>query len=138
MNPRYEGRPTPTPFSNSMMPNGFYAPLTTTTELKKNANYDESDDEEDVGLDSRGTAAQPLPAKAGLRLPEKVSEGDVELESDDLREVLTDTPIVKKAQVATVVVEGDGQSELTKKSSRAGRMGLTRRTWSRDFRKNTS
>jgi len=76
------------------MLNGFYAPLTT-TELEKNANYDESDDEGDVGLDSRGTAAQPLPTKAGLRLPEKVSdflsEGDVELESDGLREILTDT-----------------------------------------------
>jgi len=32
MNPRYENPPTPTPFSNSMMLNGFYAPLTTMTE----------------------------------------------------------------------------------------------------------
>jgi len=31
-----------------------------------NAKYDESDDEEDVELDTRGPAARPLPAKASL------------------------------------------------------------------------
>ena len=119
MNPRYEGRPTPTPFSNSMMPNGFYAPLTTTTELKKNTNYDESDDEEDVGLDSRGTAAQPLPAKAGLRLPEKVSEGDVELESDDLREVLTDL-LSRKHRWPQSLSRAMGRANLRKRALELG------------------
>jgi hypothetical protein len=76
-----------------------------------NANYDESDDEDDVDLDSRGPAARSLPAKASLSLPEEGSEGDIDLGSDELKEVLADAPIVKKAQVATVAVDGDGPSE---------------------------
>ena len=43
------------------MLNGFYALLTTTTELKT-PNYDESYNEEDVEMNSRG----PLAAKASL------------------------------------------------------------------------
>ena len=45
--------------------NGFYALLTTTTELKT-PNYDESDDEEDVEMDNGGPAARPLAAKVSL------------------------------------------------------------------------
>jgi len=36
------------------------------------------------------------------------SEGGINLGSDDLKEILADAPIFKK--VATVIVEGDGQS----------------------------
>ena len=62
-------------------------------------------------MDSRGSAARSLPAKASLSLPEEGSEGDIDLGSDKLKEVLADAPIVKKAQVAAVTVDADGQSE---------------------------
>jgi len=44
-------------------------------------------------------------------LSQEDSEGDINLRSDELNEILADAPILKKAQVATVIVEGDGQSE---------------------------
>ena len=44
-------------------------------------------------------------------MPEEGSEGDIDLGSDELKEVLADAPIVKKAQVAAVTVDADGQSE---------------------------
>jgi len=50
-------------------------------------------------------------AKASLSLPEEGPEGDIDLGSDELKEVLADAPIVKKAKVATVAVDGDGPSE---------------------------
>ena len=49
--------------------------------------------------------------KTSLRLPQEDSEGDIDLRSDELKEILADAPIVKKAQVVTVINEGDEQSE---------------------------
>ena len=69
-----------------------------------NTNYDESYNEEDVELEIRG-AAQPLPSKTSL---EEDSECGIDLGSDEIKEILADVPIVKMAQVATVIAEGDG------------------------------
>ena len=71
-----------------------------------NTDYDESDDEENVELDSRGPGAQRLPVKTSLRLPEGDSDGDIiknNLRLDELNKILADEPIVKKAQVASLV-----------------------------------
>ena len=71
-----------------------------------NTDYNESDDEENVELDSRGPGAQPLPVKTSLRLPEGDSDGDIiknNLRLDELNKILADEPIVKKAQVASLV-----------------------------------
>ena len=71
-----------------------------------NTDYDESDDEENVELDSRGPGAQRLPVKTSLRLPEEDSDGDIiknNLRLDELNKILADEPIVKKAQVASLV-----------------------------------
>ena len=71
-----------------------------------NTDYDESDDEENVELDSRGPGAQRLPVKTSLRLLEEDSDGDIiknNLRLDELNKILADEPIVKKAQVASLV-----------------------------------
>ena len=71
-----------------------------------NTDYNESDDEENVEFDSRGPGAQRLPVKTSLRLPEGDSDGDIiknNLRLDELNKILADEPIVKKAQVASLV-----------------------------------
>ena len=71
-----------------------------------NTDYDESDDEENVEFDSRVPGAQRLPVKTSLRLPEEDSDGDIiknNLRLDELNKILADEPIVKKAQVASLV-----------------------------------
>ena len=105
-------------------------------------NYDESDDEENVESDSRGPGAQPLPVKTSLRLPQEDSEGDIDLRSDELKEILADAPIVKKAQVVTVINEGDEQSEREGENGtfdlgewvwRTGTGNFGKKNWSREL-----